>query len=888
MASAMQDFGGFVRWLHQPEKEAPADVRRLANLVLANFDVLSGTSRQRSQRSICLVGLMRQHFAQITDEAPALEAEVGGDAWPWARLRHLTLGPFRGFRTPEPFDLEKQIVLFYGPNGSGKTSLCEALEYALLGDVEDAGAKRITARTYLTNVHADRFDAPVLKAIDHQGHEIDVATNPNSYRFCFVEKNRIEAFSRIAARPNAQRAELIATLFGMDQFNDFVSHFNESIDGQLVLTGEKRDLLTARRDGLAADHRIVKNEADFFQKLDNEEDELAKAYAADTTYADLKKLIGNADTPGRLQALDDMLEAVPATITGVTRQSLRDTFEGVHQKQTELNHITAALRAQSDEVSFKGLYEAVLALQGSIGDRCPACNTPLTGSNHAVNNPFDKATAGLKQLEALSQLQEHQQSTQEEVAQASRELRRTLGLLATFVIAQQEESTPAGQYLTGLPEVPVGTWWTQVYPPQETAQSDNPSFDELQTIAGRMATQDAASAVAQQERQTRLAERRRLGGFQLKVQAQDLKRQQLREAINAANARISAFDAANEDLIAQVEQEQQDIKRDTPFKMAYDRFLSTLKVYRDQLPGQLMAGLNETAVTLYNAFNRNDLNADKLAALHLPLTGEEKIEIAFRGNPDRRVDALQVLSEGHIRCLGLAILLAKAKDIKCPVIVFDDAINAIDHDHRGGIRETIFESDNFAQTQLIVTCHSNEFIKDIQQHLAVERRNSIQIYLLRHHDGNYQPRVTGNVPSANYVAKARAARDVLNDRDALAASRQALEMLSEKVWRWLGSHDQGVLNLLLPGVKAEPALRNLCEALLKRLNNAKTFNHANKEALIAAYSRVLGIPANNLIWTYLNKGTHEEANRDDFDAELVEVVIQTLEELDRLDLRPGR
>jgi len=57
---------------------------------------------------------------------------------------------------------------------------------------------------------------------------------------------------------------------------------------------------------------------------------------------------------------------------------------------------------------------------------------------------------------------------------------------------------------------------------------------------------------------------------------------------------------------------------------------------------------------------------------------------------------------------------------------------------------------------------------------------------------------------------------------------------------------------------------------------------------MTAYGRVLGIPVNNLVWTYLNKGTHEEAERDDFDGELVETVVQTLEELDRLDLRPGR
>ncbi|MDY1261784.1 AAA family ATPase [Pseudomonas aeruginosa] len=888
MASAREDFGRFVRWLYQPERQVSSDIRRLANLALTNFDALAGTSRQRNQRSTYLVGIMRQHLAQTADEAPAAEAEMERGAWPWVRLKHLTLGPFRGFRTPEPFDLEKQIILFYGPNGSGKTSLCEALEYTLLGDVEEAGSKRIAGRTYLMNVHAGRFEAPALKATDHQGREVNVIANPDVYRFCFIEKNRIDAFSRIAARPNAQRAELIATLFGMDQFNDFVSHFNESIDGQLVLIGEKKNTLAARRAALVIDQETVKGEAEAIQNLDNEEAELAKTYAADMTYAALKQLLGSADAPSRLQELDAILETVPPAIVGVTGQSLQEAFESAHQKQNELNDITAALRARSDEVSFKGLYDAVLALQGTVGDRCPACDTPLNGLEHVTTDPYEKATTGLKQLEALGQLQEKQQSAQAEIARASRELRQVLGLLAAFVTSRQEEGTTVGRYLTGLSAEPVGAWWSNIYPPQNAAQPEIPSFDALQEIAGRIAAQDTASRVAQQERQPHLAERRRLGEFQLKVQAQDLKRQQLREAIDAANGRINAFDVANAELIAQVEQEQREIERDTPFKATYDGFLQALRAYRDQLPGQLMAGINEAALSLYNAFNRNDLDADKLAALYLPLTGEEKIEITFRGNPDRRVDALHVLSEGHIRCLGLAILLAKAKDIGCPVIVFDDAINAIDHDHRGGIRETIFESDHFEQTQLIVTCHSNEFIKDIQQHLPVQRRNSCQVYLLRHHDGSYQPRVTGNVPSANYIAKARAARNVLNDRDALAASRQALEMLSEKVWRWLGGHGQGVLNLMLAGVGAEPALRNLCEALHKKLRDVQTFNHANKEPLVAAYGRILGIPANNLIWVYLNKGTHEEADRDDFDGELVESVVQTLEELDRLDLRVGR
>lgn len=888
MASARQDFERYVRWLYQPEKQVPEDVQRLATLALQNFDELAGTSRQRSQRSSYLVGLVRTNLANTVAAPPAEAVEANAGTWPWVKLRHLTLGPFRGFRTPEPFDLSKQIILFYGPNGSGKTSLCEGLEYALLGDVEEAGNKRIAARTYLANVHDRRFAPPVLKATDQHGREVDIVASLDTYRFCFIEKNRIDAFSRIAARPNAQRAELIATLFGMDQFNEFVGHFNESIDGQLVLIGERQNTLTARRNALAADRTTVEGEAESQQVLADEEAALAREYAPDTTYEALKNLIGTAEAPGRLQELDNILEAVPPNVLGITRQGLMEALNKAQRCGEELDAIVASLRAKSDQVSFKALYDSVLALREVVGERCPACDTPLDGQPHVATDPYQKATDGLRQLQELGALQDRQQTAETLLGQASRELRQMFTPIATFLTTQAEEDSATGRWIAQLQGEPVGRWWSVLHPAAAAPEAGAPSLAKILAVVDRMAAQDDTSRRAQQDRLPHIAERRRLSEFQLRVQAQDLKRQQLTENVEAANSRIKAFDETNAELIAQAEQEKLDIARDAPFKAAYDRFLEELRAYRDQLPEQLMTGLNDAAKDLYNAFNRNDRDEDKLSALHLPLAGDGKIEISFRGNPDARMDALHILSEGHIRCLGLAILMAKAKSIGCPVIVFDDAINAIDHDHRGGIREAIFESDQFAQTQLIVTCHSNEFIKDIQQHLPVQRRGSCQVYLFRHHDGNYQPRVAGNIPTANYIAKARAAREALNDREALAASRQALEMLSEKTWRWLGSHDQGLLNLLLAGVGAEPALRNLCEALVKKLRDAQTFNHANKDPLMTAYGRVLGIPVNNLVWTYLNKGTHEEAERDDFDGELVETVVQTLEELDRLDLRPGR
>lgn len=860
----------------------------MANLALTHFDALARTSRQHSQRSVFLVDRARKELAQTPDSPPDIAAVATEGTWPWKRLRAMTIGPFRGFRMPEHFDLQKRVVLVYGPNGSGKTSFCEGLEFGLLGSIEEAENKRIDGHTYLANLHARRFEAPALRATDHQDREVAVVANADTFRFCFIEKNRIDAFSRIAARPPAQRTELIATLFGMERFNDFVGHFNESIDAQLVTVFTKQLALNGKRNALANDQTTVDGEAQALLALANEEAAIAATYQQGMTYDGLKAFIGTVDAPGRLQELDGILNAVPPAAIGVSRSGLLAAFEASSAAQEKLNSIAAKLAARSNQVSFKDLYTAVLALQTAHGDHCPACDTPLAD---AKSNPFEKATAGLAKLKELGELQEQHSTARREIGVVSRELRRQLGCLAAFVAEHEEQETRVGQFLAGLAPEPAGEWWSDIYParlPKDGKEDDANAFEAILAVADRVAAQDAASALASQERQRHATERRDLVDLQLAIQAQDLKRRQLVDGVAAARARIAAFEVDNAQLISDVAQEALDVARDAPIKVAYDRFLHLLRGYRNQLPAMLMAGLNDVAMKIYNEFNRNDLDHDKLAALHLPLNGDQKIEIEFRGNPSVRVDALHVLSEGHIRCLGLAILLAKAQSIRSPLVVFDDAINAIDHDHRGGIRETIFESDNFADTQLIVTCHSNEFIKDIQQHLLAQRRDDCKVYLFRHHTGDYQPRVSGNVSIKNYVAKARAAIDNLEYREALTACRQGLEMISEKVWSWLGSHELGVLNLQLAGVGADPGLRNLCDALRKRLDEAAHFTHANKPALLAAYSRILGIPAENLVWTYLNKGTHEAANRDDFDADLVESVVRTLEEVDALDLRRGR
>ncbi len=275
-------------------------------------------------------------------------------------------------------------------------------------------------------------------------------------------------------------------------------------------------------------------------------------------------------------------------------------FEAPRAAQEELAAIAAKLEVRSSQVSFKALYTAVLALKATHGDHCPACDTPLAD---VKSNPFERATAGLADLKELGELQEQLATAEHNVATASRELGRQLGCLSAFLAAHEEQETPVGRFLVALPVEPAGEWWSAVYParpPQEGELVDVVTLETILAVADRIAAQDAASALARQERQQHINERAALVALQLAIQAQDLKRKQLVDGVAAAKARIAAFEVDNAQLIADVAQEALDLARDAPIKAAYDRFLALLRGYRNQLPGMLMAGLNDAAINLYN------------------------------------------------------------------------------------------------------------------------------------------------------------------------------------------------------------------------------------------------------------------------------------------------
>ena len=245
---------------------------------------------------------------------------------------------------------------------------------------------------------------------------------------------------------------------------------------------------------------------------------------------------------------------------------------------------------------------------------------------------------------------------------------------------------------------------------------------------------------------------------------------------------------------------------------------------------------------------------------------------------------MHVLSEGHIRCIGLAILLAKNIKENCPVLIFDDPVNAIDDDHRESIRRTLFDDAFFVSKQIILTCHGEEFFKDIQNLLSAGLVSQSKAFTFLPRLDEPHIRVDFNCAPRNYIISARNHLNNGEIRDALSKARQALESFTKgKLWRYVNRHGDGNLSLKFRSVTASIELRNLTEQLKSKIAKAD-FGDTNKDNVLALIETLLGPSGDSREWRYLNKGTHEEADRSEFDRQSVLEIVTTLEQLDAAPL----
>ncbi|MDQ9035760.1 MULTISPECIES: AAA family ATPase [Acinetobacter calcoaceticus/baumannii complex] len=851
------------------------NAKKIANIILDNLEELTQLSTHQGQRIRRIIALAQPQWNGFRTEITVTGLTNSDNHQRIKHLKHIVVGPFRGFARAEEFHLDSQCVLIYGSNGTGKSSFCEALEYSLLGSVSEAETKRFRDQSeYLKNAHVNQFAPPHIIATDSNGAEVIVEPNASKYRFCFVEKNRIDNFSRIAAQAPSKQTELISTLFGLEEFTDFVRNFTTEIDERYIdIQGEKTKLLAQKRLELSSAQQIKINNTAELETISHEEIALAQRYKINYSFSLMvKEIIGTEDSLGAIPQLEQELQTPIPFKSNLTTSALDILINNIGVNINQLNIQQQELGVYSQQVSFKKLYEAVIQIQPSNPESCPACHTPL---NQVTINPYQNSQDELKKLQHLAEIQKRIQDIQQIIGQYLFSLAQMVSTCLHFL----PTSNPLAVYKISNGIQPSLTWWNSLLQPLVDGFTP---YQHIQAQVKQLENTDLLTDQVQVTRNAKQAELHKLREFEHQITVLQTRRGTADNEISKTELLITNFNTQNAQLINEVMLEGSLLQRNQSITAGYAEFVSKINEYNRLLPSQLVADLGETVTTLYNAFNRYDSPHEKLGIVQLPLMQSQKLLISFQTEPTKFFDALHILSEGHIRCIGLAILLAKNIKENCPILIFDDPVNAIDDEHRGAIRETLFKDSFFEQTQIILAIHGEEFFNNTHQILGKQRAAISESYIFSPNKPDKHIYVQSLQRPKNYVLVARELFSRGEYRDALMSSRRALENLCDKTWVHYGKHcDQS--DKLISVSRRSPNqpwdLRSLAENLKTKIN-ASRGNIPNKTEIISALTTLLGPSGNHPCWCYLNKGTHGENDLPEFDHNIVGIIVASLEQLD--------
>lgn len=181
------------------------------------------------------------------------------------------------------------------------------------------------------------------------------------------------------------------------------------------------------------------------------------------------------------------------------------------------------------------------------------------------------------------------------------------------------------------------------------------------------------------------------------------------------------------ELKDKVDKEEQNINFNTKMVTAYNGLVKRLDEYVRKLPIYMSSNLSEKIKNYYNRINEDDADFELIEKLQLPVAPSEKIIIKMHDGMEQ--NALQILSEGHVKILGLAILLAKAVYEKSKFLIFDDIVNSIDDDHRDGVARLLITNQDFADMQMILTCHGELFVSKLEDYVS-EKKDMVRYMFL--------------------------------------------------------------------------------------------------------------------------------------------------------------
>lgn len=776
------------------------------------------------------------------------------------KLNVLEVDSFRGFSVSRTFNLDKQYVFLYGPNGSGKSSFSEALEYGLLGIIEDAEANKIKLSTYIKNTATQKGKKPTITCTYEDGSEDEAIIDYDAYRFAFVEKNRIADFSHISVLNSKNQNERIAALFGLSAFNEFVQGFTKNFDEEYLTTSSVTEKLFEEKQ-LSRDSKekqLQESEVELNRIRDLLVEEIAKLKKWEITEVDSALDYLENPTTGILTV--KIAERDKQYVTPIPVEHIEGFINYILKLQKNLKTVNENRNKLSDmalQVNYKNLYEIISELEETTS--CPACGTNLA---NAERNPYEYAKEQLKTFTEIELIQK-------EINDAAQNARENIREILDFIAKNQDFFKLLQIKIYNMVSVELEDIRKYVDTVSKWFEfcEELKGFDKI-VARNKIEEYNKAANKSNSEYEQQVAELSAVRNALVTLKAQMNEKEHI---IKRCQKEIKEFDEQSEATIKKIQEEKRICEFNVKIIEAYNKIIGSLVNYNNELPRQIARDLEQKIVDYYNTINQDDADFEKIEELILPDATSDKMYITFADGSTS--EALQVLSEGHIKILGLSILLAKAVHDNLNFIIFDDIVNAIDDDHRNGVADLLINHVDFANTQIILSTHGDQFIFKLQDKLGQKRvKENAIVYKFIPADSLEERGVVVEYSDSKTPLIAAEEKYSKNEtKDAASKCRQAMECVAYNLWNLIAKSSDAMISVGMRSPKSLPDLSSIVDGLIKKTGKIRGMEDINAEL------KSLKEPGN---WRVLNKGTHYEDEQREFERADVKCVYDHLVKLD--------
>jgi energy-coupling factor transporter ATP-binding protein EcfA2 len=292
-----------------------------------------------------------------------------------------------------------------------------------------------------------------------------------------------------------------------------------------------------------------------------------------------------------------------------------------------------------------------------------------------------------------------------------------------------------------------------------------------------------------------------------------------------------------------------------------DRVFEAYQAKQKEDLAELLKRISQRVAHVYAALHPGE---DLAEAVSIEPWTAKGVELAVEFYGTRQRPPHGVLSESHLNSLAIALFLAMAEEFNTQLgfLLLDDVINSFDVEHRGRLAELL--ADGFAEWQVIVLTHDQQFFEHLSRRAPSWRK--LELTSWSYDSG---PRTTQYGTSSILAA----ARERLTNGDvhgAATKARRALEELlqetCEALWaplpfrrgqandkREIGELFKGVRRTLKERAKTllestEPLLKNL-EADVGATLNVEVHGSRGRSGSSEVDAALIRIEALDAIWS---------------------------------------